>query len=214
MWRWKQPNTIQRHPKTKGSWNFASSSISPILIYSDHFDSFWTFSLNITAALFPKCLCFAGSPSSTWWWERNLSCCRGQCISGIPRPIFSAQRLAQGNTFFWIIKSVNSQISMKPISHLKSNINPVTSSFILNVPQNSYASRYSQVFKRIKPLAPGEKLLKVKTTCGWTMMYQWGVNYRKPWEKGDLTLGKWHLWGFRQGTIETWPAKKGNWWDL
>jgi hypothetical protein len=69
---------------------------------------------------------------------------------------------------------------MKSISHLESNINPVTSSSILNVPQNSYASRYSQVFKRIKPLAPGEKSLKVKTISGWTMMYH---------ENGELTIG-------------------------
>ena len=176
MWRWKQPNTIQRHPKTKGSWNFASSSISPILIYSDHFDSFWTFSLNITAALFPKCLCFAGSPSSTWWWERNLSCCRGQCISGIPRPIFSAQRLAQGNTFFWITKSVNSQISVKPISHLKSI---------------QWQVRLSSMFPKI-PMRPGT----VKSSSGSNpsrlerSCWRWRRPVDGPWcTNGELTIG-------------------------
>lgn len=131
-------------------------------------------------------------------------------------PYFLLKDLQRGKPFIWIIKSVNSQISMKSISHLKSNINPVTSSSILNVPpkipclQVQSSLQADQTPRACREVAEGEDHLWMDHG----VPRKWEVNCRKPWEKGHLILGKWQLWGFRQGTIETWPAKKGIWWDL
>lgn len=148
--------------------------------------------MDITAALFLKCLCFSASPSSTWWSKRNLSCCRGRCISGIPRPTFSVQRLAQGNTFYLdhqIRKFTNlHEVNFPPrIKHQSSDkfIYPQCSPKFLCLQVQS-SLQADQTPRAWREVAEGEDDLWMDHD----VPRKWGINYRKPWEKGDLTLGK------------------------